>query len=83
MMNLFDVRKFLGATAISSIAIAIGLSSVEPSYGAKGGNCRPGSTCPAGIGKKMCISAMNEKGLKGAERKAEFEKCQNDPAGYK
>jgi hypothetical protein len=31
----------------------------------------------------MCNSALNAKGLKGAVRSAEFEKCKIDPLSYK
>jgi len=39
--------------------------------------------CKAGKANQICGAAMNQKGLKGAERKAEFEKCKMDPYGYK
>ena len=39
--------------------------------------------CKAAKASQMCGSAMNQKGLKGAERKAEYEKCKMDPYGYK
>ena len=39
--------------------------------------------CKAAKASQMCGAAMNQKGLKGPERKAEFEKCKMDPYGYK
>ena len=39
--------------------------------------------CKTAKANQMCGAAMNQKGLKGAERKAEFEKCKMDPYGYK
>ena len=39
--------------------------------------------CKTAKANQMCGAAMNQKGLKGSERKAEFEKCKMDPYGYK
>ena len=39
--------------------------------------------CKAAKAGQICGTAMNQKGLKGPERKAEFEKCKMDPYGYK
>jgi hypothetical protein len=82
MIKLFDIRKPLGAAVIGSIALAIGVLSVQPSIAGSGRNCLPGN-CPDYVARRMCNSALNVKGLKGAERKAEFEKCQTDPVNYK
>lgn len=83
MMKRFHTRKNLGAVVVGSIALAIGVASVQPSFAGKGGPCRAGSSCSAGQVRQMCNSAMLEKGLKGAERQAEFEKCKGDPTSYK
>jgi len=39
--------------------------------------------CKSAKAAQICGAAMNQKGLKGAERKAEYEKCKIDPFGYK
>lgn len=31
----------------------------------------------------ICVSAMNAKGLKGDQRKSEYQKCMIDPQNYK
>ena len=82
MIKLFDIRKPLGAAVIGSIALAIGVLSVQPSFAGSGRTCVAGN-CPDYMARRMCNSALNEKGLKGAERKAEFEKCKIDPVNYK
>jgi hypothetical protein len=82
MIKLFDIRKPLGAAVIGSIALAIGVLSVQPSFAGSGHNCVVGN-CPDSVARRMCNSALNEKGLKGAERKTEFEKCKIDPLNYK
>jgi hypothetical protein len=82
MIKLFDIRKPLGAAIIGSIALAIGVPSVQPSFAGSGRNCIPGN-CPDYVARRMCNSALNAKGLKGDERKTEFEKCKNDPINYK
>jgi hypothetical protein len=82
MIKLFDIRKPLGAAVIGSIALAIGVLSVQPSIAGNGRTCLPGN-CPDYMARRMCGSALNEKGLKGPERKAEFEKCKVDPLNYK
>ena len=82
MIKLFDIRKPLGAAVIGSIALATGVLSVQPSFAGSGHACVVGN-CPDSQARKMCNSALNVKGLKGAERKAEFEKCKIDPINYK
>jgi hypothetical protein len=32
---------------------------------------------------RVCRDTMNAKGLKGAARQAEYDKCMADPIGYK
>ncbi len=82
MIKLFDIRKPLGAAVIGSIALAIGVLSVQPSFAGNGKACVVGN-CPEYVAKRMCNGAMNAKGLKGPERKAEYEKCKIDPLNYK
>jgi len=82
MIKLFDIRKPLGAAVIGSISLAIGILSVQPSIASSGHNCLPGN-CPDYMARRLCNSALNEKGLKGAGRNAEFEKCKIDPLNYK
>jgi hypothetical protein len=82
MIKLFDIRKPLGAAVVGSIALAIGVLSVQPSIAGSGHACLAGN-CPDYIARRMCNSALNVKSLKGAERKAEFEKCKIDPLNYK
>jgi hypothetical protein len=82
MIKLFDIRKPLGAAVIGSITLVIGVLSVQPSFAGSGRNCLPGN-CPDYVARRMCNSALNEKGLKGAARNAEFEKCKIDPLNYK
>jgi hypothetical protein len=81
MIKLFDIRKRRGAALIGSIALAIGVVSVQPSF-ARNYLCEVGN-CPEHVANRMCNSALNEKGLKGAQRKAEFEKCKIDPINYR
>ena len=82
MIKLFDIRKSLSAAFIGSIALAIGVLGVQPSFAGSGRGCVPGN-CPAYKVNSMCNAALNVKGLKGAERKAEFDKCKLDPFSYK
>ncbi len=82
MVKLFDIRKPLGAAVIGSIALAIGVLSAQPSFAGGGKACVVGN-CPEYVARRMCNNALNLKGLKGAERKAEFEKCKVDPINYK
>jgi hypothetical protein len=82
MIKLFDIRKPLGAAVIGSITLVIGVLSVQSSFAGSGRNCLPGN-CPDYVARRMCNSALNEKGLKGAARNAEFEKCKIDPLNYK
>jgi hypothetical protein len=70
------------AAFIGSIVLVIGVFSVQPSFAGSGRNCMPGN-CPDYIARRMCNSALNVKGLKGDARKAEFQKCVNDPINYK
>jgi hypothetical protein len=82
MIKLFVIRKPRGAAFIGSIALAVGVLGVQPSFAGSGRTCVVGN-CPDYMARKMCNSALNAKGLKGAERKAEFEKCKIDPVSYK
>ena len=82
MIKLFVIGKPLGAAVIGSIALAIGIFSAQPSFAGNGRTCVAGN-CPDYMARRMCNSALNAKGLKGAERKAEFEKCKIDPVSYK
>jgi hypothetical protein len=82
MTKLFDFRKPLSTAFIGSIALTIGVLSVQPSFAGSGRGCVPGN-CPAYKVSSMCNAALNVKGLKGPERKAEFEKCKLDPFNYK
>jgi len=45
MIKLLDIRKPLGAAVIGSIALAIEILSVQPSFAGSGRNCLPGN-CP-------------------------------------
>ena len=49
----------------------------DPSYA----GCE--ARCKAAKASQICGSAINQKGLKGPERKTEYEKCKMDPYGYK
>ena len=82
MIKLFDIRKPLSAAVIGLIALAIGALSAQPSFAGSGHGCVVGN-CPDHEAKRICNSALNSKGVKGAERKAEFEKCKLDPLNYK
>jgi hypothetical protein len=82
MIKLFVIRKPGTAAFIGSIALAIGVLSVQPSFAGGGRTCVVGN-CPDYLARGMCNRALNVKGLKGAERKAEFEKCKIDPVSYK
>ncbi len=82
MIKLFDIRKRLGVAVIGSIALSIGVLSVQPSFAGSGRGCVPGN-CPVYKVNAMCNQALNVKGLKGAERKTEFDKCKLDPFNYK
>jgi hypothetical protein len=82
MIKLFDIRKPLGVAVIGSIALAIGVLSVQPSFAGGGRGCTV-VYCPDYIARRMCNGALNDKGLKGPQRAAEFEKCKADPINYK
>jgi hypothetical protein len=82
MIKISIITKPGSAAFIGSIALAIGFFSVQPSFAGSGHTCTVGS-CPDYIARRMCNSTLNSKGLKGAERKAEFEKCKTDPISYK
>jgi len=47
----------------------------QPSFA---GNC--GGHCQAG---KMCGDLVTRKGLKGAQKRDEYQKCMRDPNSYK
>ena len=81
MLKMFIATKPVSAAFIGSIALAIGAFSVQPSFaGARA--CIVGN-CPDYIARRMCNSALNLKGLKGDERKAEYQKCFLDTISYK
>ena len=82
MIKLFDIRKPLGAAFIGSIALVVGAFSAQPSFAGSGRGCVPGN-CPAYMARRMCNSTLDFKGVKGPERKAEFDKCKVDPMNYK
>jgi len=82
MIKLFDIGRPLVAVVIGSIALALGTLSAPPSFAGSGRNCIAGN-CPDYIARRMCNSALNEKGMKGPARNAEFEKCKIDPLNYK
>jgi hypothetical protein len=64
-----------GVSWIAAIGAVLVLS--DPSFA----GCE--ARCKAGKAAQICGAAMNQKGLKGPERKAEYEKCKMDPYGYK
>jgi len=59
------------------IAVGVGLLSVQPASA----GCE--ARCKAAKAAGMCKTAMDQKGLKGPQRQAEFEKCRADPYNYK
>jgi hypothetical protein len=77
MTNKNHIRGSLRSVVVGSIALGIGFVNIHPSFA----GCE--ARCKAYKARDMCGNAMNQKGLKGAERKTEFEKCKMDPYGYK
>jgi hypothetical protein len=66
------VAGALRASVIGIIAIGVGAVGVEPSFA----QYRHQKSA-------ICSSMMNSKGLKGDQRKAEYQKCMIDPQNYK
>jgi hypothetical protein len=64
-------------TVFGLISVGVALVLADPSFA----GCE--ARCKAAKAAQICGSAMNQKGLKGPERKAEYEKCKMDPYGYK
>ena len=64
--------------AIATLAIGLGLAFCAPADAAAfichRGTCRDAH---------VCHDLVNAKGLKGAAKQAEYDKCQADPTNYK
>ena len=58
--------------------VGMGLMAMVDTQPSLAGNC--GGHCQAG---KMCGSLVNQKGVKGAEKRTEYQKCMADPQNYK
>jgi hypothetical protein len=71
------VRSTVKTVVLASVALGFGLAALQPSFA----GCE--ARCKAAQAAGICNAAMNQKGLKGEQRKAEFEKCKMDPYGYK
>jgi hypothetical protein len=71
------VRSVVKAVVLASAAFGLVLADLQPSFA----GCE--ARCKAAQAAGICNSAMNQKGLKGEQRRAEFQKCKMDPYGYK
>jgi hypothetical protein len=64
-------------SVLGLISIGVVFVLTDPSFAGCEARCKNAKAA------QICGSAMNQKGLKGPERKTEYEKCKMDPYGYK
>jgi hypothetical protein len=76
MVGMSRLRRARRAAMIGSIALAIGLMEMHPSFAGCGGYCE------ARQARDICHSAVEAQGLKGHERDHEFVQCKTDPISY-
>jgi hypothetical protein len=76
-MSERQIVRIAKKSAVGLISIGVVLGLTNPSFA----SCE--ARCKAGKAAQICGAAMNQKGLKGPDRKAEYEKCKMDPYGYK
>jgi hypothetical protein len=80
-MGAIMIKKILvrsiKMTLIGLMGMSIIVLDANPSFAEKGGGCGPGCH------NRLCQDLVKQKGLKGDEFKAEFNKCKADPASYK
>ena len=77
MQQKKNFRRVARTAVLALFTLCVGLASVQPSLA----GCE--ARCKAAKAAGMCNRALDAKGLKGPERKAEWDKCKADPFSYK
>jgi hypothetical protein len=69
------VQRAMRVSVLGLIGMGLAAADVQTSFA---GNC--GGHCQAG---KMCGDLVSRKGVKGSEKRDEYQKCMRDPSSYK
>jgi hypothetical protein len=75
MLNQMIIRKAGRVCVLGLIGLGLVLADVQTSFA---GNCL--GRCQA---MKMCGDLVSRKGVKGSEKRDEYQKCLRDPSSYK
>jgi len=75
MLNQMIVRKASRVSVLGLIGLCLVLADVQTSFA---GTCL--GRCQA---MKMCGDLVSRKGVKGSEKRDEYQKCMKDPSSYK
>jgi hypothetical protein len=68
------VRRISKLTLLLVVGTAMATNAQTSFAGNCGGHCQIA---------KMCGSMVSQKGVKGAQKRTEYQKCMMDPQGYK
>jgi hypothetical protein len=75
MLNQMIIRKASRVSVLGLIGLGLVLADVPTSFA---GSCL--GHCQA---MKMCGDLVSRKGVKGSEKRDEYQKCMRDPTSYK
>ena len=75
MLMHYIIQRTVRMSVLGLIGMGLATADVQTSFA---GNC--GGKCQAG---KMCGDLVSRKGVKGSEKRDEYQKCMRDPSSYK
>ena len=68
------ISKVINLSALGLLGLGLLLVDAAPSLAYCGGHCQAG---------KMCGDMVSKKGVKGDQKREEYQKCMRDPNSYK
>ncbi len=68
------IRNAINLSILGLLGFGLLLVDAAPSFAYCGGHCQMG---------KMCGDLVGKKGLKGDQKRDEYQKCMRDPTSYK
>lgn len=74
MMKANFIRSIVGIALAGMVGMVLTTAGAEISFANCGGHCQAA---------KMCGDLVSRKGVKGAQKRDEYQKCMRDPNSYK
>jgi hypothetical protein len=74
MPTHYLIRSIVRLSALGLIGMGLAMVDTQTSFANCGGHCQAG---------KMCGDLVSRKGVKGDQKRDEYQKCMRDPSSYK